>query len=50
MELLDSKGRFLGRLSILDVGATLIIILAIASIFIVPNKSGTNTIAQVARI
>ena len=49
MELLDSKGRFLGRFSILDVGATLIIILAIASIFIVPNKSGTSTIAQVAR-
>ena len=49
MELLDSKGRLLGRISILDLGAGLAIILAIVSIFIVPNRSGTSTIAQVIR-
>ncbi len=49
MELLDSKGRLLGKVSILDLGAALAIFLAIVSIFVVPNKSGTSTIAQVVR-
>ena len=50
MKLLDSKGRLLGKVSILVLGAALAIFLAIISIFIVPNKSGTSTIAQVVTI
>ncbi|ACK72411.1 conserved hypothetical protein [Gloeothece citriformis PCC 7424] len=47
MKILDSKGRLFGKLSILDLGAALVILLVITGIFVVPGKSGTSTIAQV---
>ncbi|HAC66380.1 MAG TPA: pyruvate/2-oxoglutarate dehydrogenase complex,dihydrolipoamide dehydrogenase (E3) component [Cyanothece sp. UBA12306] len=49
MKLLDSKGRLFGKVSILDFGAALIILLVIVGIFVVPGKSGVSTIAQVAK-
>ncbi|WP_013321320.1 DUF4330 domain-containing protein [Gloeothece verrucosa] len=48
MRILDSKGRLFGKLSILDLGAALVILLVIIGIFVVPGTSGTSTIAQVA--
>lgn len=47
MKILDSKGRLFGKLSILDLGAGLVILLVIIGIFVVPGTSGTSTIAQV---
>ncbi len=49
MKLLDSKGRLFGKVSILDLGAALIIFLVIVGIFVVPGKSGVSTIAQMAK-
>lgn len=45
MALLDSKGRLLGKVSILDVGALLIIALVILGIFFLPGNSGS--VAQI---
>lgn len=45
MAILDSKGRLFGKVSILDVGAALIIVLAVAGIFLFPGGSGS--VAQV---
>ena len=45
MKIIDSKGRLLGKISILDLGAALIILLVFIGIFIVPGPSGS--IAQV---
>lgn len=45
MAILDSKGRLFGKLSILDVGAGLIILLVIAGIFLFPGTSGS--VAQI---
>jgi hypothetical protein len=47
MKFLDSKGRLFGKLSILDLGAALIILLVVIGIFLVPGTSGTSGIAQV---
>lgn len=47
MKLIDAKGRLFGKISILDLGAALTILLVIVGIFVVPGKSGTSTIAQV---
>ncbi|WP_267384047.1 DUF4330 domain-containing protein [Cyanobacterium sp. uoEpiScrs1] len=49
MKLLDSKGRLLNKVSILDLGAALVVLLVIIGIFIVPGKSGVSTIAQVSK-
>ena len=46
MAILDSRGRLFGKLSILDAGAALVILLAIIGIFFLPGKSGTG-VAQV---
>jgi hypothetical protein len=45
MKIIDSKGRLFGKISILDLGAILVILLVIIGIFIVPGPKGS--IAQV---
>lgn len=45
MKLLDSQGRLFGKISILDVGAALVILLVIVGIFFFPGTSGS--VAQV---
>lgn len=45
MAILDSKGRLFGKLSILDLGAALVILLVIVGIFFFPGTSGS--VAQV---
>ena len=47
MKLIDSKGRLLGKFSILDLGAALVILLVIIGIFVVPGTSGKSMVAQV---
>lgn len=45
MAILDSKGRLFGKVSILDLGAALVILLVIVGIFFFPGTSGS--VAQV---
>ena len=45
MAILDSKGRLFGKVSILDLGAALVIAFTIAGIFLVPGDSGS--VAQI---
>lgn len=45
MALLDSKGRLFGKISILDIGAALIIVMVLVGIFFYPGTSGS--VAQV---
>ena len=45
MKILDSKGRLFGKISILDLGAALVILLVIIGIFFFPGTSGS--IAQI---
>jgi len=45
MKILDSQGRILGKFSILDLGAALVILLVIVGIFFFPGTSGS--LAQV---
>jgi hypothetical protein len=45
MALLDSKGRLFGKVSILDIGAALIILMVLVGIFFYPGTSGS--VAQV---
>lgn len=45
MAILDSQGRLFGKLSILDLGAALVILLVIFGIFIYPGASGS--VAQI---
>lgn len=47
MKLLDSKGRLFGKVSILDLGAGLIIFMVIVGIFVLPGTSGKGLVAQV---
>jgi hypothetical protein len=47
MKLIDSKGRLLGKFSILDLGAAVVILLVIIGIFVVPGTSGKSMVAQV---
>ena len=44
MTILDSKGRLFGKVSVLDVGAALVILLVIAGIFVFPGPSGSGAI------
>ncbi len=46
MKLIDSKGRLLGKFSILDLGAAVVILLVIIGIFVVPGTSGKSMMAQ----
>ncbi len=45
MKILDAQGRLFGKVSILDLGAALVILLVVAGIFIVPGSGGS--VAQV---
>ena len=45
--MIDSKGRLFGKISILDLGAALVILLVIIGIFFFPSSSG-GSIAQVS--
>lgn len=45
MAILDSKGRLFGKVSILDVGAALVILLVIIGIFFFPSTTGS--VAQI---
>jgi hypothetical protein len=45
MPILDSKGRLFGKINLLDLGAALVILLVIVSIFIFPGTTGS--VAQV---
>ena len=40
--MIDSQGRIWGKISILDLGAALVIILVIIGIFVFPGTSGTT--------
>jgi len=46
MAILDRQGRLFGKVSILDVGAIAVILLAGVGLFLVPNNTGTS-IAQI---
>jgi hypothetical protein len=46
MAILDRQGRLFGKVSILDLGAILAIVIALFGLFFVPGKSG-DTIAQI---
>jgi Domain of unknown function (DUF4330) len=48
MAILDSQGRLLGKFSILDVGAALVILLVIFGIFFYPGTAGS--VAQVGAV
>lgn len=48
MALLDSKGRLFGKVSILDIGAALIILMVLFGIFLYPGTSGS--VAQVGGV
>lgn len=45
MAILDSKGRLFGKISVLDLGAGLIILLAVFGLFLLPGSGGS--VAQV---
>jgi hypothetical protein len=45
MPILDSKGRLFGKINLLDLGAALVILLVIISIFVFPGTTGS--VAQV---
>ncbi len=45
MKLIDSKGRLFGKISVIDLGAALVILMVVIGIFIVPGTSGS--VAQV---
>ena len=47
MKLLDAKGRVFGKISILDLGAALILFMVIVGIFVIPGTSGKSIVAQV---
>jgi Domain of unknown function (DUF4330) len=45
MKILDSQGRLFGKISILDLGAALVILLVVLGIFVFPGTSGS--VAQI---
>jgi len=47
MSLIDAKGRLFGKVSLLDLGAGLIILMAVVGIFVLPGGSGKSLVAQV---
>ena len=46
MKIIDSKGRLFGKVSILDLGAAGVILLAVAGIFFLPGTSVIKGVAQ----
>ena len=49
MKILDSQGRLFGKVSVLDIGAILIVFMVLVGIFIVPGAN-KNSVAQVGNI
>ncbi len=47
MKILDSKGRLFGKISVLDLGAALVILMVVLGIFVMPGSSGKSIVAQV---
>jgi hypothetical protein len=47
MKILDSKGRLFGKISVLDLGAALVIIMVVVGIVVLPGTSGKSLVAQV---
>lgn len=48
MKLIDAKGRLFGKVSLLDIGAALVILMVLAGIFLYPGTSGS--VAQVGAV
>lgn len=46
MKLIDSRGRVFGIVSLLDLGAALIILMVVVGIFVLPGGSGKSILAQ----
>jgi hypothetical protein len=46
MAILDSKGRLFGKISLLDIGAGLIMLMVVAGLFLLPGGSGSS-VAQI---
>lgn len=46
MAILDSKGRLFGKISLLDLGAGLIMLMVVAGLFLLPGGSGSS-VAQI---
>ena len=46
MKLIDSRGRVFGIVSLLDLGAALIILMVVVGIFVLPGSSGKSILAQ----
>jgi hypothetical protein len=46
MKLIDSRGRIFGIVSLLDLGAALIILMVVVGIFVLPGGSGKSILAQ----
>jgi hypothetical protein len=44
MAIIDSKGRLFGKISLLDIGAALVILLVVGGIFLLPGSSGTSLV------
>ncbi|MBW4657449.1 MAG: DUF4330 domain-containing protein [Drouetiella hepatica Uher 2000/2452] len=44
MSILDSKGRLFGKVSLLDVGAALVILLVVGGLFLLPGSSGSSIV------
>ena len=47
--MIDSRGRLFGKISVLDLGAALIIICVIISIFVFPGSTQTNSLTQTTK-
>ena len=50
MKIIDSKGRILGRVSILDIGAACVIVLVIIGIFFFPGTPVTQSIVAQTKV
>lgn len=44
MAIVDSKGRLFGKVSLLDIGAALVILLVIGGLFLLPGSSGSSIV------
>ncbi|HEY9705429.1 MAG TPA: DUF4330 domain-containing protein [Allocoleopsis sp.] len=49
MKILDTQGRLFGKISIIDIGAALVIVLVIAGIFFFPGNTGSS-VAQIGEL
>jgi hypothetical protein len=44
MAIVDSKGRLFGKISLLDIGAALVILLVVGGLFLLPGSSGSSLV------